>query len=126
MKADARPVYLDLFRIALSPMGWVSILHRVSGAVLFLVLPLAVWALAESLSGEAGYTRMAALFGHPLTKLVVLGLIWALAHHWFAGLRHLALDGHLGLARDVARRNSYLILAAGGVVAAIAAWRLFL
>lgn len=125
MKSSPRPVYLDLFRIHLPAGGWVSILHRLSGAVLFLVFPFGVWALSVSLSGEAGFQRLAEALGHPLGKLVVLLLIWAGTHHLLAGLRHLALDMHWGVARGRARASAMTVLVLAGAVTAFAAWRLF-
>ncbi|MBI3430935.1 MAG: succinate dehydrogenase, cytochrome b556 subunit [Hydrogenophilales bacterium] len=125
MKPIARPVYLNLLRIHLPLTGWVSILHRVSGALLFAALPFAVWALSVSLSGEAGFRRMADTLVHPLVRLLVLLLVWAFAHHVLAGLRHLALDAHWGMDLKRARQSSLAVLLAGGLVALIAAWRLF-
>ena len=125
MTPPRRPVYLNLFRIHLPVMAWVSILHRVSGALLALAFPLAVWALAVSLADEAGYARLAATFDFVPAKLVVLGLVWALTHHYFAGLRHLALDLHWGLARAQARRISFAVLGLTAFVTVVAAWRLF-
>lgn len=94
MKPIARPVYLNLFRIHLPLAGWVSILHRVSGVLLFAALPLGVWGLSVSLADESGFRRIADWMTHPLVRLVLLGLIWAFAHHVLAGVRHLALDVH--------------------------------
>ncbi|MHB1053956.1 MAG: succinate dehydrogenase, cytochrome b556 subunit [Thiobacillus sp.] len=125
MKPHARPVYLNLFRIHLPLAGWVSILHRISGALLFLVFPLGVWALSVSLSDEAGFQRMAAWLTHPLSKLFLVLLIWAFTHHALAGLRHLALDGHWGVERDAARRSSLRVLLATGLITLSAAWRVF-
>jgi succinate dehydrogenase / fumarate reductase cytochrome b subunit len=125
MKPIARPVYLSLLRIHLPLAGWVSILHRVSGVLLFAALPAGVWALSVSLSDEAGFRRMASAFAHPLTRLLVLFLTWAFAHHVFAGLRHLALDAHWGMDLKRARWNSLAVLLAAGVVTLIAAWELF-
>ena len=125
MKPIARPVYLNLFRIHLPLAGWVSILHRMSGALLFAALPLGVWALSVSLSGEAGYRRMVDVAAHPLAKLAMLGLVWAFAHHFFAGLRHLALDVHWGGDLRQARLSSLLVMLAGAIVMLLAAWRLF-
>ena len=98
VKPVARPVYLNLFRIHLPLAGWVSILHRVSGALLFVALPLGVWVLSVSLANEAGFRRIAGWLAHPLGKLVLLLLIAAFAQHLFAGLRHLALDAHWGVS----------------------------
>ena len=125
MKPIARPVYLNLFRIHLPLAGWVSILHRVSGALLFAVLPLGMWALSLSLSSEAGFRRVADGLAHPLTKLVLLFLTWAFAHHLFAGLRHLMLDVHWGVELRRARQTSVAVLLASGLVTLLAAWRLF-
>jgi succinate dehydrogenase / fumarate reductase cytochrome b subunit len=125
MPPSIRPVYLTLFRIHLPLAGWVSILHRVSGAVLFAALPLGVWALSVSLSDEAGFQRMADVLAHPLARLVLLGGVWAFAHHVFAGLRHLALDVHWGMELKQARQSSLAVMLASGLVTLLAAWRLF-
>lgn len=125
MKPIVRPVFLDLRRIRLPLPGWVSILHRVSGALLFAALPLGVWALSVSLSGEAGFRRVALGMTHPLTKLFLLILTWAFAHHFFAGLRHLALDVHWGEDLASARRSSRVVMLAAGLATGLAAWRLF-
>ena len=125
MKPIARPVYLNLLRIHLPLTGWVSILHRVSGVLLFAALPFSVLALSVSLSGEVGFRRMADAAAHPLAKLVVVGLVWAFAHHLFGGLRHLALDAHWGMDLKRARQSSLAVMLAASLVALIAAWRLF-
>jgi succinate dehydrogenase / fumarate reductase cytochrome b subunit len=125
VKPIARPIYLNLLRIHLPLTGWVSILHRVSGVLLFAALPAGVWALSVSLSGEAGFRRMADTLAHPLVRLLVLLLVWAFAHHVFAGLRHLALDVHWGMDLKRARQSSLAVMLAAGLVALIAAWRLF-
>ncbi|MFN3545019.1 MAG: succinate dehydrogenase, cytochrome b556 subunit [Thiobacillus sp.] len=125
MSRATRPVFLNLLRLHLPLPGWVSILHRVSGALLFLALPLGVWALSVSLSGEAGFRRIADCAAGVPAKLLMVGLAWAFSHHLFAGLRHLALDAHFGTALAQARRSSLAVLAASGAVALFAAWRLF-
>ena len=119
-----RPVYLNLLRIHLPVSGWVSILHRVSGALLFLALPFGVCGLSVSLSSAAGFRRMAECVAHPLARLFLLFLIWAFAHHLFAGLRHLALDVHLGVDLQQARQSSVAVLLAAGLVTLLAAWEL--
>ncbi|MBT9590602.1 MAG: succinate dehydrogenase, cytochrome b556 subunit [Thiobacillus sp.] len=125
MKPHARPVYLNLARIHLPLAGWVSILHRVSGALLFLVFPLGVWALSVSLSSKSGYLLVAAWLTHPVSKLFLVLLIWAFTHHALAGLRHLALDVHWGVERDAARRSSWGVLLATGLITLSAALSLF-
>ena len=125
MKPVARPVYLNLFRIHLPLAGWVSILHRVSGALLFVALPLGVWGLSVSLANEAGFRRIAGWLTHPLGKLVLLLLIAAFAQHLFAGLRHLALDAHWGVGLHRARQGSLAVMLASAGVTVLAAWKLF-
>lgn len=125
MKPTARPVYLNLFRIHLPLAGWVSILHRVSGALLFFALPFGVWALSVSLTDEAGFRRMANWVTLPLSKLVLLLLVGAFAHHLFAGLRHLALDVHWGVSLPRARQSSLAVVLAAVGMTLLAAWKLY-
>ena len=125
MKPIARPVHLDLLRIHLPVTGWVSILHRVSGVLLFLALPIGVWALSVSLSGEAGFRQLSDCTTLFAIRIALLGLTWAFAHHLFAGLRHLMLDAHLGTNLCRARQSSAAVLAASGAVTILVAWRLF-
>jgi succinate dehydrogenase / fumarate reductase cytochrome b subunit len=119
-----RPVFLNLLHIRLPVTGWVSILHRFSGALLFLAFPLGVWALSVSLSGEAGFRRMADCAAHPLARLMLVLLLWAFAHHFLAGVRHLALDVHWGVGLRRARQSSVAVLLASGLFALLAVWRL--
>ena len=125
MLPDHRPVYLNLFCLHLPITGWVSILHRLSGALLFLLLPLMVWGFAFTLSGEAGFARVVAWGSTPFAKLLTLALVWAFAHHFLAGLRHLAMDSHWGVSLKSARRSSLVVLLAAGGVVFLAAWGMF-
>lgn len=120
-----RPVYLNFFRLHLPITGWVSILHRLSGALLFLLLPLMVGGFALSLSNETGFAYMAAWGSMPSVKLLVLALVWAFAQHFFGGVRHLAMDAHWGVALKSARISSLIVLMATGVVVLLAAVALF-
>ena len=120
-----RPVYLNLFRLHLPVTGWVSILHRLSGVLLFLLLPLMVWGFTLTLSSEAGFARVAAWGSTPFAKLLTLALVWAFAQHFFSGLRHLAMDSHWGISLKSARRSSLVVLLAAGGVVLLAAWGLF-
>ena len=106
-----RPKHLDLRKIQLPLPGLVSILHRVSGAVLFLFIPLGLFALQGSLASEQGFGVWTGLFGHPLVKLIVIGFIWAGVHHLLAGIRYLLLDVHIGVALQPARLSSKIVIA---------------
>lgn len=125
MRPSSRPVYLDLLRIHLPLPGWVSILHRLSGVLLFAALPLGVWALSVSLSGEAGFRRMVEAVAHPPARLFLLALVWAFSHHLFAGLRHLALDVHCGTHLKAARYSSVAVIVAASLVTLVAGWLFF-
>lgn len=106
-----RPVYLDLVRIRLPLPGLVSILHRVSGAVLFLLgIPLALVGLQSSLGPGDALAEVRAMLAQPLVKLLLLGLIWAYLHHFCAGIRFLLLDVQQGIELAPARRSSIVVL----------------
>jgi succinate dehydrogenase / fumarate reductase cytochrome b subunit len=106
-----RPVYLNLLAIRQPIPAVVSILHRVSGAILFLVgLPVALWSLEASLATADGFQRVTAAFAHPLARLVLLGLVWAYLHHLIAGVRHLLADVHIGLELHSARQSAAVTL----------------
>ena len=120
-----RPKYLSLpallFEIRLPVPGWISILHRISGALL--VFPLAAWALYmldTSLASEQGFQRMRTHYLElPLVKLGALVFIWAYCHHFCAGIRYLFLDLDKGVDLKTARLTSWIVLA---VSAALTAW----
>ena len=107
-----RPKHLDLMRIRLPLPGWVSILHRVSGAALFLMLPLLLSLFGASVGSETTFAAYKATVAHPLVKFVLLGLLWGFLHHLCAGIRYLALDLHIGTTLEAARSSSVVVLAA--------------
>ena len=109
-RAQNRPKNLDLTTIRLPMPALVSIMHRMSGAFLFFVLPLLLWIFQKSLAGQEGYQQVLTVFKHPLVKLFSLLVIWAFFHHACAGIRHLALDANLGLRLKYARASSRLVL----------------
>lgn len=115
----------QILRYRLPPAGIVSILHRVSGALLFLLLPFLVWILDLSLSSELSYARLREAASHWFVKLVLAGAIWAFLHHLIAGVRYLALDLHLGVDRAAASRSALGVLAISLPLALIAGLRLF-
>jgi succinate dehydrogenase / fumarate reductase cytochrome b subunit len=100
-----RPKHLALHKIKLPLPGIVSILHRISGLLLFLALPLLLLMLQYSLNSIETYTELMSILAQPLVKVILLGLLWAFLHHFCAGLRYMAVDLHL--VRDLAQaRNS--------------------
>jgi len=106
-----RPKFLDLTAIRLPLAGYASILHRVSGAGLFLMLPLLIWLLDLSLSSTA--ERLAlfdSIVESVVVKLVLLGLIWAFLHHFCMGLRILLIDIHVGVEKRQARSSALAVM----------------
>jgi succinate dehydrogenase / fumarate reductase cytochrome b subunit len=106
-----RPVYLDLVRIRLPLPGFVSILHRVSGALLFLLgIPLLLAGIGASLASAESYAQLTAALAHPFAKLALIGFLWAYLHHFCAGIRYLLLDMLKGIELAPARRSSAVVL----------------
>lgn len=105
-----RPKHLALHKIKLPLPGYVSILHRVSGAVLFISLPLLLLLLDQSLRSIETYTNLTEHLASPFLKLVLLGLMWAFLHHFCAGLRYLAIDLHLLPSLAAARTSSKWVM----------------
>ncbi len=118
-----RPKYLNLLRIKLPLPGVVSFFHRVSGALLFAAVPLFLAVLNQTLVSKASFETVRQGFAHPLVKLLLVWLLWSFLHHFFAGLRFLAMDLELGLDLDKTRRNSRLVLIFSlGLTGAIGGW----
>ena len=108
--SKARPKHLNLLQIRQPVPAIVSILHRISGAILFLFLWLLLLTLDRSLASPESFAGIKDTFSHPFAKLVALGLLWAYLHHSFAGLRHLGLDLRLGIDLPKARATAFAVL----------------
>ncbi len=111
-----RPKNLNLLTIRLPIPALVSIMHRVSGAFLFILLPVLLWVLHQSLASAESYHSAQAVLHHPLAKLTCLAVVWAYLHHACAGIRHLALDAHYGLRLNYARATSRAVLVISGLL----------
>lgn len=109
--ARKRPKYLNLFRIKLPLPGIVSFLHRVSGALLFIAIPLFLAVFQLTLNSPADFDKVRQGLESPLVKLVLIVLLWGYSHHFFAGLRFIAMDMGIGMELGKTRRNSWLVLA---------------
>lgn len=108
--AKTRPKHLNLIVIRLPVAGIVSIMHRVSGAVLFLMLPLLLWLFQASIQSPESFAKFQSVVSNPLAKLFLLGLLWGYLHHLLAGVRHLFLDLHVGAELETARASSIVVL----------------
>jgi succinate dehydrogenase / fumarate reductase cytochrome b subunit len=125
-----RPVYKNiglaqLIKYRLPWAGKVSILHRISGAVLFLMLPFLLYLLDQSLASELSYQKFQAITGNVLVKLICLGLIWAFLHHFCAGIRYLLLDLEIGVEKVDANRSAIFVFFLGLALTAIVGLKLF-
>ena len=124
--AKARPVYLNLARIRQPIPAVTSILHRISGALLFFVgVPALLWGVEASLESPPAYEAFRAFMSQPLAKLVALLLVWAYLHHLLAGLRHLLMDVHIGLELKPARQSATVATVAALLLTLVVAVRLW-
>ena len=115
----------QIVRYRMPPAALVSIMHRISGAALFLALPFLLWMFDLSLISEGAFDRMALLASSVLVKIVLLFLIWAFLHHFVAGIRYLLLDLHIGLELAQARKNALAVYAISLPLTLVAALKLF-
>ena len=110
--------FKDLTTYRLPPAGWVSILHRASGGLMFILLPLIVWLFDTSVSSELSFDRFSSAFTAGIGwvpgwffKLVVLALIWAYLHHLIAGVRHLYMDVKHAVSKEFGKSSAIVTLA---------------
>ncbi len=120
-----RPLWYNLSLLNLPLPGLVSILHRVSGALLFLGLVWFLFLLDMSLASESGFARFRVYVAHPLVKLSLLAFLWAYLHHFCAGIRYLFLDIDKGVSLPAARASSYAVLAVSLALTALLGMRLW-
>lgn len=116
----------------LPPAGIVSILHRISGAILFLLLPFIVWMFDVSLTSEISYERFTSAFGAGIgfvpgwfVKLVTLAILWAYLHHFIAGVRHLYMDATHSVTKEFGKSSAVVTLALGFGLTVILGAKLF-
>lgn len=108
-----RPKNLNLFTIRLPINALVSILHRATGCALFMILPVILLLLQCSLRSAEDLQLVLAFLHSPFIKLVLMGLAWAFFHHFFAGIRHLAMDVHWMTTLMKARYTSKVVMVLG-------------
>jgi succinate dehydrogenase / fumarate reductase cytochrome b subunit len=111
MTIKKRPKNLDLTTIQLPLPGKVSILHRVSGAGMFICFPLLLWLFSASLNSPESFATFKSVAGMLSVKVVLAGLLWAFVHHFCAGIRFLLLDLHIGIEKEEARKSAVAVLA---------------
>ncbi|MFZ6672320.1 succinate dehydrogenase, cytochrome b556 subunit [Undibacterium sp. Xuan67W] len=105
--------------------GFVSILHRASGMLMFLLMPFILYLLDKSLTSELSFAVLKNFTSGVFVKLVILAISWAYLHHFCAGIRHLFMDLHIGLNKDSARKSAVGVLAISLPLTALVALKLF-
>ena len=113
--SDNRPVYLNLLKIRLPLTGIVSFAHRVSGVLLFLFLPFLVYLLDLSVQSEESFASVQQMMNQPLMSLVLILVLWSIAHHFFAGIRFLLIDAEIGVEKAQARLGAWLVFLAEAI-----------
>jgi len=127
----ARPEFRNIHvtqiaRYRMPLAAWVSILHRISGALMFLVgLPFVLYLFQQSLVSELSFENYRAIVSHWFARLVLLGLIWAYLHHFCAGLRHLLMDLDIGVDKAAGRTSAAIVLAISLTLTLVIALKLF-
>ncbi|HKQ31187.1 MAG TPA: succinate dehydrogenase, cytochrome b556 subunit [Burkholderiales bacterium] len=114
-----RPVYLNLLQIKLPIGGVVSILHRVTGFVMVLLIPYALYLLQASLESPIRFEQVRATLSSGVGRIAMLLALWIMIQHLYSGLRHLFMDIDVGVELHNARRTAWLTLAASIVTVAI-------
>ncbi len=124
--------FRDLTTYRLPAAGWVSILHRASGALMFLLLPFVVWLFDTSLSSEISFATFTSAFSAGIgfvpgwfVKLACLGLIWAYLHHFIAGVRHLYMDATHSVTKAFGQSSAVVTLALSLGLTAVLGAKLF-
>jgi len=105
--------------------GFVSIFHRASGILMFLLLPFVLYLLDLSLRSEISFDYLKGFTSHWFVKLVILALSWAYLHHFCAGIRFLFLDVHVGLDKISARKSAAAVFIVSLVLTVLVALKLF-
>jgi succinate dehydrogenase / fumarate reductase cytochrome b subunit len=132
-----RPVFRNIhvaqiIAYRLPPAGIVSILHRASGALMFLLMPFIIWMFDASVTSEISYAQFSAVFAGGVSfvpgwffKLVALALIWAYLHHFIAGVRHLWMDATHAVTKEFGQTSAIVTLALSVVLTLALGYKLF-
>jgi succinate dehydrogenase / fumarate reductase cytochrome b subunit len=109
-----RPININPLSIKLPVTAWVSILHRVSGVVIFLLIPLLLWALQHSLSSAKEWKQLSQQLSNPWLSVLLWMTVGAIVFHLIAGIRHLFMDMHFADSLKAGHRGAWLVLLLSG------------
>ena len=125
-RPEFRNIHLtDIARYRMPLAAFVSVLHRVSGLFIFLLLPFILYLLSSSLTSEITFDYLKGFTSGWFVKLIILALSWSYLHHFCAGIRHLIMDTHVGLDKDSARKSAVSVFVVSLLLAALVALKLF-
>jgi len=124
MPTQSRPVFLNLLQIRLPVAAIMSIAHRAAGLLLFLAIPFLLALLSLALSGEDGFRQVLALWQQPSMQVVLFIMLWALTHHFLAGMRYLVIDVHLGVQAPRYRHSAWAVLIGAPWLSLLLLWGL--
>ncbi len=117
---EKRPVFLDLTKIRFPVMAIVSILHRISGVLIFLLLPLLLWALHQSLASQDQFQSLQTCLAHPLVKFLMWVVLASLLYHVVAGIRHIAMDFGCADSLKGGRAGARVVMVVGIILVILA------
>jgi len=118
---NRRPAFFNLLQIQMPVGALTSITHRVTGILLAIGVPFSIYLLDLSIESPQGYVQVTAMFDQWFVKSGAIILVWALAHHLLAGIRHLLSDIDVGSQLPAARRSAWIVNVSGVVLALLAA-----
>ena len=118
---QGRPVFLNLLRIRQPVTAVVSILHRISGFFMVLLMPVFIYLLQLSLSSPEGFAQVVSILDHQVVRVIGVIICWMFSHHLLAGIRFLLLDFDIAITRESARKSAWLVHAGAGILALMAA-----
>jgi succinate dehydrogenase / fumarate reductase cytochrome b subunit len=116
---------LQIIRYRLPAAGVVSILHRVSGAMMFLLLPFILYLFDLSITSEISFDSLKGFTSHWFVKLLILAVSWGYLHHFCGGIRHLIMDAHIGLSKEEARKSAHMVFIVSVPLTLLVALKLF-
>jgi succinate dehydrogenase / fumarate reductase cytochrome b subunit len=116
---------LQITRYRLPAAGVVSILHRVSGAMMFLLLPFILYLFDLSITSEISFDSLKGFTSHWFVKLLILAVSWGYLHHFCGGIRHLIMDAHIGLSKEEARKSAHMVFIVSVPLTLLVALKLF-
>lgn len=126
VRPEFRNIHItELSNYRMPPSAIVSILHRISGAGMFLMLPFLLYLLHLSLLSESTFMQFKGVLDHVLVKIFVLGISWAYLHHFCAGIRHLFMDNHFALDKDGASVTAKAVLILSLLLTVVVGLKLF-